>query len=481
MSADSRWRLAEPPAAAVLKRLPYYDWLIVGVCCVSGFLGQLDATIVQLALPALTETFTAPVHDIRWVAIAYLLAYAAVLPVFSQISEILGRKVLYLLGFAIFAGGSALCGAAPDLPWLIAFRILQGMGGGLLGANSIAILVSIDGSRRPQAIGLLTTAQAIGVSAGPAAGGVLLETLGWSWIFWFAVPFALAAMTLGWFVLPRTGKPASDTRFDGLGALLLAPCLVLAILVLNQIAVWPVTSAPTLLSIGGTVVLFALFVWHERHAPSPLIDLKLFGHGAFVAGMLGIVLAYALLYGMFFLMSFALMHGFHNSALLAGFKLAIIPAAIGLIAPLGTAIGRKRGARPACVGGMALSAAALVALTAIALHPIGSLVTGLTAFAVFGMGLGFFIAPNNNATLDAAPADRAGQAAALLNLLRVFGSCIGVSAASSMMLWRVHERDVLFGGRPLIDAVEASLALLVVFAVLAGIASLVRSPKARPT
>lgn len=479
MSADSRWRLAEPPAANFLKRLPYYDWLIVGVCCVSGFLGQLDATIVQLALPAFTETFAAPVHDIRWVAIAYLLAYAAMLPVFSQISEILGRKVLYLLRFAIFAVGSALCGAAHDLTWLIVFRILQGMGGGLLGANSIAILVSsIDQSRRSQAIGLFTTAQAIGVSAGPAAGGVLLETLGWSWIFWFAVPFALAAMALGWFVLPPTRKRASDPRFDGLGALLLAPCLVLAILVLNQIAIWSVTSAPTLLSIGGTVVLFALFIWRERRAPSPLIDLKLFGHGAFVAGMLGIVLAYALLYGMFFLMSFALMHGFHNSALLAGFKLAIIPAAIGLIAPLGTAIGKRRGARLACVAGMALSAAALVALTAIAVHPIGSLVTGLTAFAVFGMGLGFFIAPNNNATLDAAPADRAGQAAALLNLLRVFGSCIGVSAASSMMLWRVHERDVFFGGRPLIDAVEASLALLIIFAVLAAIASLVRSPKA---
>jgi len=482
LSADSRWHLAEPPAAAFLKRLRYYDWLIVGVCCVSGFLGQLDATIVQLALPALTETFTSPVHDVRWVAIAYLLAYASMLPVFSQISEILGRKILYLSGFAIFAIGSALCGLAPDLTWLIAFRVLQGMGGGLLGANSIAILVSsIDESRRPQAIGLFTTAQAIGVSAGPAAGGVLLETLGWSWVFWFAVPFALAAMTLGWSVLPPTRKRASDMQFDGLGALLLAPCLVLAILVLNQIAVWPVTSAATLLCVAGTIVLFALFIWRERRAPSPLIDLKLFGHGAFVAGMSGIVLAYALLYGMFFLMSFALMHGFHNSALLAGFKLAVIPAAIGVIAPLGTTIGKKRGARLACVAGMALSAAALLALTAIAVHPIGSLVSGLTAFAVFGMGLGFFIAPNNNATLDAAPADRAGQAAALLNLLRVFGSCIGVSAASSMMLWRVHERDVFFGGRPLIDAVEASLALLVVFALLAAIASLVRAPKVRPS
>ncbi len=178
---------------------------------------------------------------------------------------------------------------------------------------------------------------------------------------------------------------------------------------------------------------------------------------------------------MFFLMSFALMHGFHDSALLAGFKIAIIPIALGLIASFGTAVGKKRGARIVCVGGMATSAAALIALSTIALHPIGSLVPGLTAFAVFGLGLGLYIAPNNNATLDAAPAGRAGQAAALLNLLRVIGSCIGVSAASSMMLWRVHERDVLFGGRPLIDAVEASNSLLIIFAVLAGIAAFMRA------
>jgi hypothetical protein len=210
-----------------------------------------------------------------------------------------------------------------------------------------------------------------------------------------------------------------------------------------------------------------------------LIDLSLFRRRAFAAGTVGIVLAYALLYGMFFLMTFALIHGFHDSALLAGFKLAAVPAAIGLIAPLGTAIAKKRGVRFVCVGGMMLAATALLVLSAIALHPIGSLVSGLTAFAVFGMGLGFFIAPNSTNTLDSAPTDRTGQAAALLNLLRVFGSCIGVSAASSMMLWRVHQRDVFFGGRPLIDAVEASNGLLITFALLAAAASLVTPAKAR--
>jgi MFS family permease len=134
--------------------------------------------------------FDRSVDDVRWVAITYPLAFAAFLPVFSRTCEIHGRKLLYLAGFVIFAVGSLLCGFASSLAWLVVFRIVQGIGGAMLGANSMAILVkSIDSSRRARAIGLFTTAQAIGVSAGPAVGGLLLEMLDWQWVFWVAVPF----------------------------------------------------------------------------------------------------------------------------------------------------------------------------------------------------------------------------------------------------------------------------------------------------
>jgi EmrB/QacA subfamily drug resistance transporter len=475
---ESRWRIGEPPPAALLARQSYYEWLIVGVTCIGAFIGQLDGSIVQLALPALTVAFDRSVDDVRWVAITYPLAYAAFLPVFSRTCEIHGRKLLYLAGFAIFALSSLLCGFAPSLAWLVAFRVVQGVGGAMLGANSMAILVeSIDDSRRAHAIGLYTTAQAIGVSVGPAAGGLLLEVLDWQWVFWVAVPFSLTAALSGWFILPRTHDLARDRRFDWIGASLLMPSLVLAILALNQVSVWPLTSTLMVLVAVGAVTLFALFAWRERVAPAPLVDFGLFSHRSFAAGVVGVSLSYALVFGMFFLMSFALIHGFHNSALLAGFKLAIIPVAMGITAPLGIAAAKKFGSSVVRVSGMALVGAALVALMIIGNHPINTLVTGLSSFAVFGVGLGLFMAPNNHATIDSAPPGRAIQAAAMLNLIRVFGSCVGVSAASSLMSWRIHQHDVIFGGRPLIDAVESSLALLVVFALIAAGASLVRSPK----
>ena len=213
-------------------RQPFHPWLVVGVTCIGAFIGQVDASIVQLALPALKQTFGVSVNDVRWVAIAYPLAFAAWLPVFARICEMFGRKLLYLVGFAVFTLASLLCGLTDDLGWLIAFRVVQGVGGGMIGANSMVIVVkAVAPDKRAQAIGLFTAAQAIGVSTGPVIGGILLDALGWHWVFWVTVPFGLAAaISAGWRCHVRRTAPATRS-FDWQGALLLMPSLVLAILI----------------------------------------------------------------------------------------------------------------------------------------------------------------------------------------------------------------------------------------------------------
>ena len=215
-------RGAAPPAAFV-ARLACYPWLIVGVTCIGAFIGQLDASIVQLALPALGRTFDATLESVSWVALGYLLAFASFLPIFGQLCDIYGRKLLYLIGSLLFAGASALCGLAPDPPTLVAFRVLQGVGGAMLGANSISVLVSAtDKSLRARALGVFAAAQAVGVSAGPASAVFCSAAFGWPSVFWVTVPFGLAAVLIGWLVLPQT--PAHDRKlsFDWRGALLRA-------------------------------------------------------------------------------------------------------------------------------------------------------------------------------------------------------------------------------------------------------------------
>lgn len=477
---DVLLRGREPPPASSIVQLTYYPWLVVGTTCIAAFIGQIDASIVQLALPRMELAFGAQLHTVSWVAIGYVLGFASILPVFARLAEMVGRKLMYLLGFALFAVASALCGLAPSLPWLITFRVLQGFSGAMLGANSIVILVAAIGpARKGRGLGFFATAQAVGVSLGPAIGGVLIGTLSWRWIFWVNVPFSLAALVIGWLVVPLSANLSKDAVFDWRGALLLMPALTTMLLALTEIHAWGPLSASTLICVVAALVLLTAFVWEERRLRSPLLDLHLFRSAGFSAGALAVVLSYAMLYGMFFGMSFALVRGYHDPPLVAGLRLAIVPVALGVIAPFSGSLCDTH-PRLIPLAGMAVCLIALIALNFGMTGTPDSIHAVMVALAAYGAGLGMFIAPNNSATMSAAPANRAGQAGGLLNLLRVFGTGLGVATASSVLGWRLematglHERTLGAQEQALLAAVGDVLLALGTFAAIAGAATLVR-------
>jgi nitrate/nitrite transporter NarK len=183
---------------------------------------------------------------------------------------------------------------------------------------------------------------------------------------------------------------------------------------------------------------------------------------------------------MFFLMSFALVHGYGDSPEVAGFRLAVIPVALGVVAPLSGALSDRLGARLLSATGMAACVAALVILGIAEADPTASRHMGTAAFVLFGAGLGVFIAPSNHATIKAAPASLSGEAGSMLNLMRVLGTSLGVASASSTLSWRLktgtgsHDGWILFAGHPLLGAVESSLVMLAIMAIAAGAVSLVR-------
>jgi len=469
----------EPAPLSSFAKLSFYPWLVVCITCIGAFIGQLDASIVQLALPALERNFHATLASVSWVAIAYLLAYAATLPVFARMSEMFGRKLLYIAGYALFTGASLLCGLVFDVRLLIIFRLLQGIGGGMLGANSLTILAKAAGPhRRGRAMGLFAAAQAVGVSAGPVVGGLLLSTLGWRWVFWVSVPFGLAGILFGWLVLPQT-ESASDKRFDWWGAVLLTPALASIVILLSEFQTWKpgLTAFVALLS----VILLACFAWRELRQTSPLIDLKLFGVPAFFGGVIGVNLSYALLYAMFFLMSFAFVRGFGDSAISAGVHLAIIPITLGLIAPISGKLYERFGPRLLTTAGMIFCGGAIVMLSR-SLSGMQHDIVGMAALGMFGVGLGIYIAPNNAATIAAAPAGRTGEAGGMLNLMRVLGCMVGIVTASTALAWRLQARTG-FGDRTLgvpaqavVGAVHEVLWILLFFSIVAGGAALFRPP-----
>jgi EmrB/QacA subfamily drug resistance transporter len=475
----------EPPAARIVARHPSYWWFVIGTVCIGAFMGQVDSSIAQLLLPRLELEFDARLSTVSWVAVAYLLAMAAFLPIFGRLADMMGRKLLYTGGFLLFVLGSALCGLAPSLPVLIAFRVLQAVGAALLSSNSVAIVVAAAGpERRGRALGVLSAAQAVGLSAGPAIGGLVLDLLDWRWVFWINVPVGLAGTVMGWFVLPPTRDLPDDGRFDWRGALLIAPALTALVAMLNEGYAWGVTSPALLGCALLAVVLLALFVRAEQRAAAPLIDLTLFRRSAFSAGNAAGLLSYAALFGLFFLMPFVFVRVYRDSILAAGLRLSIVPVMLGMVAPVGGALYDRFGARVLTASGMLICAGALALLFAVMDGTPESLLPVMLALALFGVGQGLFISPNNSAIVAAAPASLTGEAGGLLNVMRSFGISVGVAAASALLAWRLAvltgsgHNTLHAGARDLLSAGRDVIVLLGGFAAVAGAISFVRTSPA---
>jgi len=350
---DALQKGREPPPAASVARLPSYWLFVIGTVCIGAFMGQVDSSIAQLLLPKLELEFNARLSTVSWVAVSYLLAMAAFLPIFGRLADMMGRKLLYTGGFLLFVLSSALCGLAPSLPVLIAFRVLQGIGAALLSSNSVAIVVAAAGpARRGRALGILSAAQAIGLSTGPALGGLVLDLLDWRWVFWINVPVGLAGTILGWFLLPPTKDLPDEGRFDWKGALLIAPALTAVVAMLNEGYAWGVTSLTLIGCALLALILLTLFVRCERRAETPLIDLALFRRGAFLTGNVAGLLSYAALFGLFFLMPFMFVRVYQESIFSAGLRLSIVPVMLGLVAPVGGALYDRLGARLLTASGM---------------------------------------------------------------------------------------------------------------------------------
>ncbi len=473
----------EPPPLPAIARHPSYRWFVVGTVCIGACMGQIDASMTQVLLPRLEVEFGARLSSVSWVAVAYLLAMASFAPIFGRLADMFGRKLLYTTGFVIFIVGSALCGYAPDLPSLILFRVLQAVGGALITANSVAIVVTAMGpEERGRGLGLQSAAQAIGLGAGPAIGGLILDTLGWQWAFWINVPLGLAGAILGWFILPQTGKLPEGERFDWRGAILIAPAMTAFVAVLNEVHALGPTSPILIACLLVGIACAILFVRAERRAPSPLLDLELLAKPAFLLGNAANFASYAALFGVFFLAPFALVRVYHESAFSAGLRLSILPVMLGLLAPVGGMLYDRLGARVPTSCGMLICIAGLALLYLFLDGAAANLWLVTLSLAVIGTGQGLFISPNTSAIMSAAPATETGQAGSVLNVVRMLGISTGIAGASTLLALMIGRSDGSTLDLPadaLVAAGRDVVLLLIALAAIAAAISLVR-PRAAP-
>jgi EmrB/QacA subfamily drug resistance transporter len=395
--------------------------------CIGAFMGQLDASIVTVAIPTIQRSFGVPIGAAAWVGLAYLVALVSTVAAFGRFADLHGRKLTYLYGFAVFVAGSALCAAAPSLDVLVACRVLQGVGAAMLQANSVAIIaLAVPREKLGRAIGVQGAAQALGLAAGPSIGGLLLAVGGWRLLFLVNVPAGVVAFCLGWYLLPRSTDLHEGGHFDRLGVALLLPAVGAALCALSLggshalglVAVVALAVAGVGLAIG--------FVRHERRATSPLVDLALLRASSLAPRLASAASSYVVLFGAMLAVPFLLERGLHVDVVEAGVTLAAMPIAIGIAAPLAGRAYERWGARPLTTSGMSICALAL--LGAARFH--GSARVVAMELAGLGVGLGLFTPANNASVMAAVPRRHAGEASGLLNMSRGLGTGVGLALTS---------------------------------------------------
>jgi len=447
-------------------------WWVLAPIMTGTFMGGLDTYIVNVSLPTLAATFGAEVAVIQWVSLAYLVAITSSLVLCGRAADLWGSRRVYMRGLLTFVLGSALSGAAPTAVALVVCRGMQGLGAAMLLASGQALIAEVfPEGQRGRAMACMHVAVALGFTLGPAVGGVLVETIGWRWVFYVNVPIGLITTVVASRVLPA-GQRSQQHGFDLAGATVLVAGLVLTLVALTRIQQGALASASILLLLG--VGVLAVFPVVEHRAASPMVDLALFRRRAFTAGLLATFFNFIAMASNMFLIPFFLQGQLLLSPSRAGLLMMAVPMTILWAAPVGGWLSDRLGPRaPATVGLL------LVTMTVVLMAALSGGTPALTmgmVLGVYGLGAGLFQSPNNSGVLGAAPRERLGVASGTLATMRQMGQVAGIAIASTV--WVTREQAYLATGLPGVAAQGAgfrdAFLVLAVAGLLAVVASALR-------
>ncbi len=294
-----------------------YGLLILAIS-LAIFMSSIDGTIVNIALPTISESFDISTSTVSWVATAYLLVMAGCVLIFGKISDIIGFKRIFLSGFVVFTVGSFACGFLPDLlnsfASLVGSRVFQGVGGAMITAIAPAMITAfIPMKMKGKAMGIIMTVAALGMAIGPTVGGVLTQYLSWHWIFFINVPIGIVALLLGAKVIPSTitGKDRDLSGFDKKGGILIFVGLASLLFAISEGQESPAIIATMIIAVFS----LAYFSWNELKVPEPLLELRLFQNRNFLLANLIMVLVFLSFSGINYLLPFYLeyVQGFDSS------------------------------------------------------------------------------------------------------------------------------------------------------------------------
>jgi EmrB/QacA subfamily drug resistance transporter len=436
-------------------------WTLVSVSF-GLFMIMLDNTVVNVALPSIQRALKADQSELEWVVVSYALTFATFMLTGGKLADYFGRRLLFIIGLALFSGASLACGLAPDAHFLIAARTVQGVGAAIMNPATLSIITATFPPRqRGMAIGIWAGVSAMALAIGPLTGGFIAEKLNWSWIFFVNVPVGLLGIVVARWAIDESRDTSNEQRLDIPGLATSAIGLFSLTYALIEANNYGWTSPRILAVFAVAAVSLTAFVLVERHQRLPMLDLGLFRDSTFTGANLAMLLVALAMFGVFFFNSLFMQNVLGYSPIQTGAIFLPMTVLIILVAPWAGKLSDKVGSRWFIGAGLVLVSISLVLFAQ--LDAGSTFVDILPGLLAGGLGMALAMTPTTAAAMGAVPVDQAGVGSGVLNSARQVGGSLGIAVMGALVASRTTTPPTVEGfvdGYHLALYVAAGIALV---------------------
>ena len=408
-----------------------YKWWVLATISIVNFSAALDTSIIIVSFPRLADVFNTDASTVVWLVVAFSIAELGLLLTLARVGDTIGRKRVFVAGLSTYTLGLILCSISPNIIVLIISRVIQGMGAAVIITLGSAIVVAVfPREQQGRAIGIFGMLTSIGLIAGPAFGGVILDFLDWQGIFYTRIPIVFITLLMALVIIKEQKEPDARLRLDIGGAATLLTGATCLLLYLNLGSDWGYGSISSLLLALGAIVFFFIFFRLERKAIQPVLDIGLFTNRSFTMATLTNLLQMSAASIVPVLIPFFLINGLLYSQSTVGLLMALIAIPSVILSPLSGWISDKIGNRVPMVFATACFSVALFLFSRM---NIDSTMLHICLIGIiFGTAMGVFMAPNQSAVISAAPRRNLATALGVANAMRLLGASIGTALGGTL-------------------------------------------------
>jgi EmrB/QacA subfamily drug resistance transporter len=414
-------------------------WWTLAAVAFGLFMIMLDNTVVNVALPSIQRDLGVGLSELQWIVTGYALSFAALMMTGGKLADLLGRRLIFVVGLAIFTVSSLFCGLADSGDALIGWRIVQGVGAALMNPATLSIIsATFPPQQRGMAIGIWAGVSAMALAIGPLVGGVLTEHIDWSWVFYVNVPVGVLAIAASFLFIDESRDTSEEQRLDLAGLVTSGLGLFALTYGLIEANTYGWSSARIVGSFVLAAVALASFLVLELRQRAPMLDVTLFRNGTF-AGANAVMLLVALaMFGVFFFVSLYMQNILGFSAVEAGAAFLPMTLLIMLVAPIAGELSDRIGSRWLMAGGMVLIAGQLFYYSTLGVQAgFFDLLPGLL---VGGVGMAATMTPTAAAVIGSVSVDKSGVGSAVMNSMRQVGGSLGIALMGAIMAEVIGDR-----------------------------------------